>query len=75
MIQSRPIEIDGRFVGVAVHSAKDWHLVAVDPALEDLHGTRFPSPADAERVARLVLRRARGGPPRPVLVPVTGFAG
>ncbi|MGX9964795.1 hypothetical protein ACVFYP_15810 [Roseomonas sp. F4] len=66
MIESRPIEIDGRFVAVAVHSATNWHIVAVDPALEDLDGSRFASVADATRVARLVLQRARGvlHPPR-----------
>lgn len=62
MIQSRPIEIDGHFVGVAVHAAADWHFVAIDPAVEDLHGTHFRSTEEAARVARLVLQRARYQP-------------
>ncbi len=59
MIQSRPVEVDGRFVGVAVQASTQWHFVAVDPALEDLHGACFPSPRAAEEMARQVLARAR----------------
>lgn len=61
MIQSRPIDIDGRFVGVAVNASADWHFVSVDPQLEDIHGAHFASPEEAARVARLVLQRGRGG--------------
>jgi hypothetical protein len=66
MFQSRPIEIDGRFVGVAVANERHWHFVATDPVLEDLHGATFPSPSEAARVARLVLARsgAAGQQPR-----------
>ena len=60
MIQSRPIEIDGQFVGAAVNAAADWHFVATDPRLEDLHGQHFTSPAEMARVARLALLRGRG---------------
>jgi hypothetical protein len=63
MLQSRPIEIEGRFVGVAVANERHWHFVATDPVLEDLHGATFPTPAEATRVARLVL--ARSGAARP----------
>ena len=63
MIRSQPIDIDGRFVGVAIQSAPDWHFVAVDPALADLHGASFRGPADAARVARLVLIRSTGAAP------------
>jgi hypothetical protein len=59
MIQSRPVEVDGRFVGVAVQASAQWHFVAVDPALEDLHGCWFPNPSAAEAMARQVLARAR----------------
>jgi hypothetical protein len=63
MFQSRPIEINGRFVGVAVANERHWHFVAIDPALEDLHGATFPSPTEAARVARLVMVR-NGAPSR-----------
>lgn len=59
MIQSRPVEVDGRFVGVAVQSSAHWHFVAVDPVLDDLHGACFPSALAAEETARQVLARAR----------------
>jgi hypothetical protein len=59
MIQSRPLELNGRFVGVAVNAATDWHFVAVDPLLDDLDGARFPNPEEMVRVARLVLDRAQ----------------
>lgn len=58
MIESHPIDIDGRFVGVAVNSSLSWHFVAVDPVLDDLHGTHFTSAEEVARVARLVLARA-----------------
>lgn len=59
MIQSRPVEVDGRFVGVAVQASAQWHFVALDPALEDLHGACFASPAEVAEMARLVAARAR----------------
>ncbi|MGG5821121.1 hypothetical protein [Falsiroseomonas sp. HW251] len=66
MIQSRPIEIDGRFVGVAVNASADWHFVAVDPLLDDLDGVHFPSPEEMARVARQALNRARFVRPTPL---------
>lgn len=65
MIQSRPLEVDGRFVGVAVLASACWHVVAVDPALEDLHGACFASAAEAQAMARELLARARRPPPPP----------
>jgi hypothetical protein len=63
MIQSRPLEVEGRFVGVAVGGVQSWHVVAIDPVLEDLHGATFPDATEALRVARLVVARARGRRP------------
>ena len=64
MINSRPLDIDGRFVGVAVFSpqaqASLWRFLAVDPLVDDLDGATFASPAEAQRVAGLVLARNRG---------------
>ncbi|MBI0537570.1 hypothetical protein D9599_18590 [Roseomonas sp. KE2513] len=57
---SRPISVDGRFVGVAVAREADWMFLATDPGLEDLEGMAFPDPAEAARVARLVVLRSRG---------------
>jgi hypothetical protein len=71
MHTSRPIEVQGRFLGVAVTQAAHWRFIATDPVVEDLDGATFPSPAEAQRVAGLVLQRSRhsAGPlRRPVLV-------
>ena len=85
MHTSRPIEVQGRFLGVAVTQAasplaapplaasplvSQWRFIATDPAVEDLDGASFPSPAEAQRVAGLVLQRSRqpaGTVPRPVI--------
>ena len=59
MINSRPIDVAGRFVGVAVSHATGWRFRAVDPVVDDLDGATFPSPAEAARVARLVAARTQ----------------
>jgi hypothetical protein len=71
MHTSRPIEVQGRFLGVAVTQAAKWRFIATDPVVEDLDGATFPSPAEAQRVAGLVLHRSRtpaGAVRRPVIV-------
>ena len=57
MLASHPIEVQGRFLGVAVTHALAWRFVAVHPSVEDIDGTTFSSPAEARRVAELVLAR------------------
>jgi hypothetical protein len=63
MHTSRPIAVHGRFLGVAVTQAHGqahpWRFIATDPAVEDLDGATFRDPAEAERVATLVLHRGR----------------
>ena len=59
MHTSRPIEVQGRFIGVAVTHATAWRFIATDPAVEDIDGATFQSPAEALRVASLVLSRNR----------------
>ncbi len=62
MIQSFPITLAGRILGVAVAAeATGLTFMALDPRLDDLHGARFPSLAEARRVAALVLDRETGG--------------
>ena len=63
MIASRPVDIGGRFVGVAVSSHGGWRFKAVDPVVDDIDGARFDSPAEAARVARLVVQRAQDWQP------------
>ncbi|NMJ41515.1 hypothetical protein GWK16_09705 [Roseomonas sp. JC162] len=60
MILSRPITENGHMVGVATTGDSGWLFTALDPRVEDLHGAQFRTPADAERVALLVLARGRG---------------
>ncbi|MDB5370132.1 MAG: hypothetical protein JWP20_1690 [Roseomonas sp.] len=62
MIASRPIDIAGRFVGVAVSHATGWRFRAVDPVVNGLNGATFPSLSEAARVARLVASRSRDWP-------------
>lgn len=52
MLQSHVIEIDGRFVGVAVRLDRGYRFIAVDFRLEDLDGTTWSSLADVQRLAR-----------------------
>lgn len=66
MHTSRPIEVQGRFLGVAVAQAAAWRFIATDPVVEDIDGATFPSPAEAERVAGLVAGRNSGARPWPV---------
>jgi hypothetical protein len=60
MHTSRPIEVRGRFLGVAVAHASAWRFIATDPVVEDIDGATFPSPAEAQRVAGLVFGRHNG---------------
>jgi hypothetical protein len=60
MLVSRPIEVQGRFLGLAVIHEAAWRFVAVHPAVGDIDGATFPSPGEAKRVAELVLARSKG---------------
>lgn len=57
MHTSRTIEVQGRFLGVAVSHANAWRFIATDPLVEDIDGVTFPTPAEAQRVAGLVIGR------------------
>ena len=62
MRRSHPIAVRGRFLGVVVtHAAADWRFIATDPVVEDIDNRTLSSPAEAERVAHLVLARNSGG--------------
>lgn len=65
MHMSRPIEVEGRFLGVAVTHASAWRFIATDPLVEDMDGASFPTPAEARRVAALVATRNRRLPVPP----------
>lgn len=54
---SRPIEANGRFIGVAVDLGHAWRVVPVDPAVNALAESQYPSEADAVSAARQALFR------------------
>ena len=58
MIQSHVIEIEGVFAGVAVLIGPDYRFIAIDPRLEDLDRTQWPTLAEVRRVAGKVLHPA-----------------
>jgi hypothetical protein len=57
MRTSRPIEVQGRFLCVAVTQTGAWRFIATDPAVQDINGAIPPSPAEAQRVAGLLAPR------------------
>lgn len=62
MLQSHVIDIDGRFVGVAVRLDQGFRFVAVDPRTEELGECIWPGLDDIRRMARraLVAERTPG---------------
>jgi len=59
MRTSRPVKVQGRILGIVVnHAGEDWRFLAADPAISDIDRATFASPANAERVARLVFARS-----------------
>lgn len=55
MIRSRPVEIDGRFVGVAVTQDGSLRFIAIDPAARGAEGITFPTLAAMQRRVRAAL--------------------
>ena len=59
MHQSHVIEVSGHFAGVAVAHDGRFRFVAVDPRLEDLDNSIWPSLPDVRRVAGHLLTTGR----------------
>jgi energy-converting hydrogenase Eha subunit G len=55
MIQSHVIDISGVFAGAAVKTSGVFRFVAVDPRLEDLDQSEWPSLSEIRRVATHVI--------------------
>jgi hypothetical protein len=55
MLQSHVIDIDGRFVGVALRLDRGFRFIAVDPRVEDLGEIIWPRIDDIYRMARRAL--------------------
>ena len=49
MNRSRPIEIDGRFVGVAVTQNGMWRFIATEPAARPAEGSLFEALPQLQR--------------------------
>ncbi len=59
MIQSHVIDVAGVFVGAAVKTSEKFRFIAVDPRVEDLDQSEWPSLADVRRVASHLITTGR----------------
>ena len=59
MHQSHVIEVSGHFAGTAVSHSGAFRFVAVDPRVEELDESIWPSLPDVQRVARHLLTTGR----------------
>ena len=59
MIQSHIIEIAGIFAGAAVKTSANFRFIAVDPRLEDLDQSEWPSLSEIRRVVAHVINTGR----------------
>jgi hypothetical protein len=59
MLQSHVIEIDGVFVGAAVQNGTFYRFIAIDPRVEELDASVWPSLDDVRRLTRSLVRTGR----------------
>lgn len=59
MIKSYVIDVAGTFAGAAVRTAQTFRFIAVDPRVEDLDQSEWPSLAEVNRVVTHLLRTGR----------------
>jgi hypothetical protein len=59
MNQSHVIEIGGQFAGAAVTHEQSFRFIAVDPRVEDLDGSIWPTLPDVRRVVGHLLSTGR----------------
>ncbi len=59
MQTSRPIEVRGQFVGVAVTRGRQWRFVATAEATAPLAGTHHPTPQAAQAAAARLIAATR----------------
>jgi len=64
MQRSRPIEIDGRFVGVAVTQNGMWRFIATEPAARPVEGCFFEALPPLQRQVSVAIRSGRLPPLR-----------
>jgi hypothetical protein len=56
MIQSHVIDVAGVFAGAAIRTPTNYRFMAVDPRVEDLDQSEWPSLADVRRVVCHLMR-------------------
>ncbi|MBI0435227.1 hypothetical protein [Roseomonas sp. KE0001] len=59
MIRSRPIEIDGRFLGVAVQQGGSWRFIATEAAARAAEEGLHADPEALRRQVRRALAESR----------------
>jgi hypothetical protein len=59
MHQSHVIEVSGSFTGAAVQHDQAFRLIAVDPRVEELDGSIWPTIADIHRVVGHLITTGR----------------
>ena len=59
MLNSHVIEVSGQFAGAAVRDMNSFRFVAVDPRVEELDGSVWPSLPDVQRVVSHLLTTGR----------------
>jgi hypothetical protein len=59
MLNSHVIEVSGQFAGAAVRDMNAFRFVAVDPRVEELDGSVWPSLSDVQRVVGHLLTTGR----------------
>ncbi len=71
MFQSHVIEIGGSFVGAAIAYSGKFRFVAVDPRMEEIDGSEWPSLEEVRRVAQHLLSTG-ALPRRPAAARIVG---
>ena len=59
MLKSHVIDVAGTFAGAAVRTAQAFRFIAVDPRVEELDHSEWPSLADVQRVVGHLMRTGR----------------
>lgn len=59
MRQSHVIEVSGQFAGAAVSHGQQYRFIAVDPRVEELDDSLWPSLDDVQRVVGHLLTTGR----------------
>jgi hypothetical protein len=59
MFRSHVIDIGGVFAGAAVTASPGYRFIAVDPRVEELDGSQWPSLTEVRRVVGCLLNTGR----------------